>query len=211
MSLIQRRSALLSVAPEVVAGSGWLRASTHGFWVALSLFSYRRELHVDANRELITLRERRMWFLTREQRVSFAEVDHIAYGFGDWATSSLTTVESGRLTLRGGDSVERFHVALVLKTGERWPLFAFVGDGERMTGVVGVLTGDSVFDFTGEQEAESYNFVKQLQQLTGLSLGPPLPGNIDYRGQKCSSCGHANVPRARCLYCGAAVTASERA
>jgi hypothetical protein len=209
MSLIHRRSRLLSLAPKVLAGNGWLRASTHGFWVALSLFSYKRELHVDAKRELITLKERWCW-QTTENRVSFAVIDHIEYGFGDWATSFFTAVQSGRYALRGADSVERFYVALVLKTGQSLPLFVFVGDGERMTGLAGVLMGDGIVDFSGEQESESLLFVKQLQQLTRLQLGPALPGNLERRGQKCSSCGHANAARARCLYCGAQLAAVER-
>jgi len=208
MSLIQRRWARLSLAPEVLAGNGWLRARTHGFWVALSLFSYRRELHVDAKRQLFTLRERRFWS-TSTLEVSFGAVAHIEYGFDDWTTSAISSVESGRFTLRGADSVERFRVALVLKTGTRVPLFAFVGDGERMTGVAGVLMGDSVVDFTGEQETESLAFVKQLQRLTGLSLGPQLADNIDRGSNQCSSCGQANVPRPRCLYCGAPLADGE--
>lgn len=204
MSLVHCRSRLLGVAPEVIVHDGLLIARTNDVWTALSLFSYRRELYVDARRSRIMLRERRFW-RTRETRLDFDAVDHVEYGYGSFSTSFFTTVQSGRLSLQSADSLERFRVALVLKNGERLPLFSFVGDGERMTGGLGVLLGDSLVDFSGEQEAESYRFVRHLQRLTGFRLGPALAAGLEAGRQKCPSCGHENAPRARCLYCGAAL------
>jgi hypothetical protein len=207
MSLIHRRSRLLSVAPSLTLAEDWLRATTNDVWVVLSLFSYRRQVHVDARTRRITVRERRFW-RTRETRVDVDAVAHIEYGFASLGTSFFGTYSSGRATLQSADTVERFHVGLLLKDGRRLPLFSFVGDGERMNGLLGVLLGDSIVDFSGEQEEDSYAFVKALQDLTGLQLGPALPGGVEHRGPKCPSCGHANVPRARCLYCGAALASS---
>lgn len=204
MSLLRHRSRLLSVAPSLTLGEHWLRAVTNVAWVVLSLFSYRRELHVDARTRRITLRERRLWSTT-VTRVDFDAIDHIEYGYTDLTTSLFTSVDAWRLSLQSADNIEHFRVGLKLKDGRQLPLFSFIGDGEKMNGLLGVLMGDSLIDFTGEQEDDSYAFVKALQDVTALQLGPPLPGGLDRRGQKCSSCGHVNVPRARCLYCGAAI------
>ncbi len=205
MSIVHRRSRLLSVTPTLTLAEDWLHASTSPLWVALSLGSYRRQLHVDARTGRIIVRERRYW-LTRETRLAFGDVAHIEYGFASTSTSFFGTYSAGRATLQSADSIERFHIGLVLKDGRQLPLFSFVGDGEKMNGLLGVLLGDSIIDFSGEQEDDSYAFVKALQDLTGLQLGPALPGGVEQRGPKCPSCGHANVPRARCLYCGASIT-----
>ena len=203
MSLVGRRSALLSIAPQLVTGEHWMLASTSRMWTALTLFSYRRELRVDARKERIIIDERRLW-RTRRTELRFEEVDHISYHYGELPTSFFSTFAARSYTLQTADAVEQFEVELVLKSGEQLPLFSFVGDGERMTGWLGVAMGDSVLDFQGEQEAESLTFVRELERLTRLPLGPALPAGVERRaGPPCPECGQANVPRARCLYCGA--------
>jgi hypothetical protein len=131
-------------------------------------------------------------------------VDHISYHYRDLPTSFFSTFRARSYTLQAADTLEHFEVELVLKNDEHLPLFSFVGDGERMTGLLGVAMGDSLVDFQGEQEAESLRFVRELERLTRLPLGPALPRGVERRaGPPCPGCGQANVPRARCLYCGA--------
>ena len=203
MSLIGGRSRLLSLAPHVIVGETWLLAKTHGLWVALSLLSYRRQLHVDARTRKISWSERRLW-RTRRIQLGFDAIDHIEYAYSELPTSFFSGILAGRLSVHRADSMERFQVNLVLEDEQRLPLFSFLGEGSKMTGLVGALLGDDLVDLEGNQEEESYGFVKQLQRLTQLRLGSALPHALAQRlSAKCNKCGQANVPRARCLYCGA--------
>lgn len=193
---------MFSVAPRVVVGQRWLTARTHRLWSLMSLFSYQRELWVDAGQRQIRLRER-IWWRTRETRLSIDAVDHIEYRYFGLSTSFFTSFGGGRLTTETADRVDRFKVGLVLKSGECLPLFTFIGEGAAATGVMGTLLGDGWLDMEGQQEQESRGFVDHLMRLTKLGLGPSLPRQVaERRGTRCSQCGQLNAPRGRCLYCG---------
>jgi len=208
VSIIHWRTGLLSLGPHFVATDTWLMARTHRFWTALSLFSYERVLRVDATSRLIALRERRGW-RTRWTQLSIDEVDHIAYGYHSITTDLSTTSRNGRLGIDTADQVDNYSIELVLKVGDPVPLFSFIGEGATMSGVLGVLMGDSLIDFEGKQDEESRVFVRQLMRVTGLGLGPSLPQELaDRRGTRCPRCNQLNVPRTSCLYCGAELAAA---
>jgi hypothetical protein len=204
MSYIGWRSRLLSVAPRVVTGTGWMLASTHPLWVLLSFGSYRRQLHVDGNQQRLWLRERAFW-RTRVTQIAFDTIDHIEYVYQGMGTSFIWTSNAGRLGVRTADNLERFGVSLKLKNGESLQLFSFLGEGAVFTGVSGALLGDSWVDLEGAQEDESRAFVTELQRLTSLRLGPAL---LQPDGPRCAACGRANARRSKCLYCGATLSGS---
>jgi hypothetical protein len=175
-----------SIAPYVVVGQRWLMARTHRIWLLLSLFSYQRELWVDAGQRQVRVRER----------------------YFGLPTSFFTYYRAGRMTAETGDRVDRFVVGLALKSGEHLPLFTFMGEGAVATGALGTLLGDDWLDMEGQQEHETRGFVERLMRLTKLGLNPSLPRQAAERlGSRCPQCGQLNAPRARCLYCGAALEA----
>ena len=51
--------------------------------------------------------------------------------------------------------------------------FAFRGDGHGMTGVSGVLLGDSAIDTGGDQADASLSYVDLIQNYTGKTLSRP--------------------------------------
>ena len=206
MSIVKLNAPGLSIAPHVVAGQHWLAARTHRLWSLLSLFSYQREVWVDARQRQVRLRERK-WWKTRDRRLSFDELDHIEYRYVGLPTAFFPYLRRYRqTTLETADRMDRFLVSLALKSGEHLPLFTFVGEGSVSTGLVGTLMGDSWLDLEGRQEEQARSFVDHLTRLTQLGLGPSLPRQAaERRGMRCFRCGQLNAPRARCLYCGAAL------
>jgi hypothetical protein len=207
MSIVKVSSGALSLAPHVVIGQNWLTARTHRLWELLSLFSFQRVLWVDAGQRQVRLRERR-WWKTRETRLSIDAIDHIEYRYLGLPTSFFTSYRAGRMTAETGDRLDRFVVGLVLKSGEHVPLFTFIGEGAVTTGTLGALLGDDWLDMEGKQEQEARGFVEHLMRLTKLGLNPSLPRQAaERRGTRCPQCGQLNAPRARCLYCGAALQA----
>ncbi|HTV17622.1 MAG TPA: hypothetical protein VMG12_03100 [Polyangiaceae bacterium] len=206
MSIVKLNAPGLSIAPHVVVGQNWLSARTHRLWSLLSLFSYQRELWVDAGQRRVRLRERK-WWKTREMQLGIDAIDHIDYRYIGLPTAFYPHVQRYRqTTLETADRMDRFQIALVLKSGEHLPLFTFIGEGSVSTGLVGTLLGDSWLDLEGKQEEQARGFVEHLMRLTQLGLGPSLPRQAaERRGMRCFQCGQTNAPRARCLYCGAAL------
>jgi hypothetical protein len=49
-------------------------------------------------------------------------------------------------------------------------LISFRGAGSAHTGALGVLMGDSVVDFQGDQGSRSLGFIDALQAFTGIGL-----------------------------------------
>jgi hypothetical protein len=207
VSIVKWSSGAFSIAPYVVVGQRWLMARTHRLWSLLSLFSYQRVLWVDAGQRQLRLLER-SWWKTRETRLSVDAIDHIEYGYFGLPTSFITNYRAGRMMADTSDRVDRFVVGLALKNGEHLPLFTFIGEGASMTGALGTLIGDDWLDMEGQQEQEARGFVEHLMRLTKLGLNPTLPRQAaERRGTRCPECGQLNAPRARCLYCGAALEA----
>lgn len=208
MSILKLSTSALSIVPHVVVGQNWLTARTHRLWSLLSLLSYRRELWVDQNQRRLRLRERR-WWRALETEIAVDAIDHIEYQYKGFATSFFFAPHAGRLGAQAADGIDRYVVRLVLKNGDRLPLFTFIGEGARMTGAVGALLGDGWLDAEGKQEEEARGFVQQLMRLTKLGLGPSLPRQVaERRGTRCPRCSQLNAPRVRCLYCGAALEAA---
>jgi hypothetical protein len=96
---------------------------------------------------------------------------------GELPTSIFSTFAAWRHTLRAGDTLEHFQVKLVLKSEEHLPLFWFAGDGERMTGLIGVLMGDSVLDF----QAHRATLPRVQPSKRATSALPILRGSADGR------------------------------
>jgi len=206
VSIVKLNAPGLSISPHVVVGQHWLSARTHRLWSLLSLFSYQRELWVDAGQRRVRVRERK-WWKTRETLVSIDAIEHIDYRYIGLPTAFFAHVRRyNQTTLETADRMDRFQVSLVLKSGEHLPLFTFIGEGAVSTGIVGSLLGDSWLDLEGKQEEQARTFVEHLMRLTQLGLGPSLPQQAaERRGMRCFQCGQVNAPRPRCLYCGAAL------
>jgi len=109
------------------------------------------------------------------------------------------------------DSVESYTVGLKMKDTEELPLFSFRGEGANMTGIGGVLMGDDLVDFEGDQEDTSRAFLDLMKQTLSLGLGAAKPALRDAKGAEwaCTECHRAGPARpSRCLYCGGDVKAN---
>lgn len=156
------RSPYLSLAPRVRRHGLQLWASTSLLVRVLTLWSYGRHVHVDAEARYVFLLERKLWVLTSTQLVRFRDIAHVSYRFVSVPT---TWHWLGRVE----DTFESFSVSLKLHDGRSVLLARFVGEGAA--GDLGTLVlGDDLWDFEGAQEDESRLFVAQLCELTGADL-----------------------------------------
>lgn len=210
MSLVELRSPLLSIAPRVwIEDDEVLCARTSRVWQALSLGSYSREVRFDRKRQQITLRTRFAFLAHSERLIPYARLARIEYRYGSlgtgfvwggWSALSLR----GRPIAHASDSVEWFTIELVLQNPhERVEALFFSGEGAKLTGAWGVLMGDSVVDFAGDQERESRDVFELIERFTGVGPSGRIAGAKRGDGRACSVCGYPlGAGDARCSYCG---------
>jgi len=165
----------------------------------LTLFFSGVYLHVDRRARYLFLDRRYFWFFKRSRAIAFAQIDRIEYGFD-------STVTKYGYQGQALDQVETFTVEIVLKEGdEHIPLFRFRGLGAVSTGLTGLMQGDDLVDYEGDQERKSLAFVQALKDFLGVPLGKAVPQLTDESGTKysCGQCGRPGPPRqGDCLYCG---------
>lgn len=105
------------------------------------------------------------------------------------------------------DSVGWFEVSLAIEhRTDPLKLFRFFGEGSEMTGMVGAIFGDTFYDFEGDQEVASRDFVTHLSRLIGIPLRTQLEQKVsDIVGSRVAACPHCGRPVSpsvtRCVYC----------
>lgn len=163
MSLVTVKTSAAATGPTVWMEGPVLCARTSLVWQVLSLGAYRKQVEVDPRARTVTILRRVLWLLSFERVVPFDEISHIEYRFASMATS-------WSLWIGARDAVESFSISLALGDRSEISLFSFAGEGARMTGVRGVLFGDSVVDFEGDQKDRSLGYLEALMELTGKGL-----------------------------------------
>lgn len=170
---------------------------------ALSLFAFDRTLRVDGDTRVLTIVERRWWFMRRMRRVPFERIAYVEYRYGSMGSAWGLTVRG----IRRLDTVDVFSVSLALDRGrESLSLFTFIGSGAASSAEDTVLFGGGgPVDWHGDQEDASRRFVEELTALLGVPLGSPASSaSAATAGRRCDGCGRRLVePPRRCLYCGA--------
>ncbi len=191
------RSRAFSFRPRIERRGGGLSLGTPWLVQLLTLFAYRRDVHVGAATQGIVVVERTFWFRRLVRVIRFRDVRRVTYSFERLRTS-------WDLFGRAHDQLELFAVGLELHgTGEVVPLARFVGEGAR--GDISTwLLGDDLVDFAGTQEDESRVLVTELCRRIGVGLGPDEHGALRRTGPEwlCGGCGRRVAPRPKCLYCG---------
>lgn len=204
MSFYEVRFPLLTLSPRLWGDEDYVHCRTHLLISAATLFAYSRTVSVDRKKRVVAIHRRTWWGLRRVRReIPFSRIDHIEYDFDDYPINGSWFVIT--------DQVDRFTVSLALREPqEQVALASFWGDGAVMTGLNGVLLGDSIFDLVGDQANVSLAFVRALQGLLRVPLGTPVPHGVDRNGARyrCAACGRNSPPtRQKCQYCGGAVAA----
>ena len=172
IKLLLRGSPLLSIAPRVAAGPGWLIATSSFPAMLLSLFSYSRAVCVDSDARQVHVRSRYLWFCRWHKVVRFDEVEKILYFLSD--LSPATTIGAT------GDTIDRFKVQLRLHDGSDVHLTSFVGAGTFQRGwdtwwflPDWLFTLERTFDMSGAQAIQSREFLDRLQRLLQVPVGRP--------------------------------------
>ena len=219
MSLVVSRFEDLSICPELRFKNDILHARTPFKVRLLSLGAYDREVEVHPKAGYVFLKRRRWWGEYEKHTIPFRKIAYVDYKFSrlprTFAVSGVRAPAGHRTdaTSPVADQFECFTVSLVLteiqdqesKRSKRITLFRFLGEGSAITGLRGVLFGDTILDFAGVQEEESRVFAEALAELIGVPLGKPSPepGDLFEEVAKCSACARDNAPHLKtCLYCG---------
>ncbi|MCF6314594.1 MAG: hypothetical protein L3J39_19255 [Verrucomicrobiales bacterium] len=200
MSLYEEQSRLLTIRPRIKKTGGITTVSNSFILRLLTLFLYLRNVRIDENYKLITIREKWFWLRAHETVVPFDAVSHIDYDYASSGTSWGLSFQNFEGYERH-DSVERFMVKIVTHNNDKHDICAFRGEGAEMTGWSGVLLGgDKAYDFSGTQAEESQVFVSYLCELLNVPIGKPF----DSSGLmvECKNCGReTSKAREKCLYC----------
>lgn len=163
MSLISISSPFSSLAPKVWVEDECLIARTSLVSQIFMLGSAARRVTVDPRDDTITIESRALWLWHREETLHFADISHFEYRYGSLSTSwdLLGNVH---------DSLESYSVTATLHDRSEVFLIAFRGAGSVTTGVTGVLMGDSIVDYEGDQASSSLSYIDSLQAFTGIGL-----------------------------------------
>jgi hypothetical protein len=163
VSLVTVTSSASSLSPRVWVEDERLVAETSTLSQVLLLGSSKRRVVVDPRADTLTLYTRGFWLFRRTVTLRFSDISHFEYRFGSVATGwdVLGNVH---------DSLESYSVSAALYHGEEVYLISFRGAGAAQTGVLGVLMGDSLVDFQGDQGSRSLGFIDALQAFTGIGL-----------------------------------------
>lgn len=206
MSSIRVTLPFLAVKPRVRKRDGALTARASLFLRTISLFAYDRYLRVDIESQLIWFLTRRWWLLTTVDAVHFPQAKYVIYKYTCIPTSYGFVPE-----VDVTDSVGWFDVALAIEhRTDPLKLFRFFGESSEMTGAVGAIFGDDPYDFEGDQEIASRDFVTHLTRLIGIPLRTELEKQVsDIVGSRMVSCPHCGRPVSpvvtRCVYCARSI------
>lgn len=194
----------LAIKPTVRFRQGVLTARTSFLLRLTSLFAYDRHLVVDKSRKQVRLRIRRYWRIHQDQQFPFDAVRFIQYKFGRLPTRFGYVIHGAAVT----NSVSWFTVALAMKDRtDPVFLFRFIGEGSGMTGVDGMLGGDTLLDLEGKQEDLSRDFVGLLSRCLGVPVATDLQQEVVDAMKStlhpCPVCKRRISRTApRCVYCG---------
>jgi hypothetical protein len=164
------RSRFLAICPVIKDQDNKLIAYTSYAGWLLSLTLNYRHVVVDAQRQVVVIRQRLFWFFNRTKTIRFGHIQAIDYEYEDW----------GPFTSLGltGDSKDCFSVKLRLVDDTEVHLFNFLGEGGLELGVLNPLFSfrwylAKVFlSFCGSQEDASRKFVDRLEKLIGVRVAP---------------------------------------
>ncbi|MEO1530335.1 MAG: hypothetical protein AAFX06_33520 [Planctomycetota bacterium] len=139
-------------------------------WLVRFLFagSIYRKVVVDPADASVVINSRYLWFIRRERRIAFADIQAVTYGYEDMAVDSYVSYAHNRH--------DWFTVGFRLRDDTEFHLFDFVGDGGFTNN--GPLPDwcyweEFTFDIVGGQEKRSRAFVELLATLIGVSVVPP--------------------------------------
>jgi hypothetical protein len=160
---------LFSICPRVRKRKGKLVACTALRLRILTLGALYREVVIDPRQQVVRLRRRYFWFWRRAERIPFALVTAVTYGYsgtggaGDWWRGATDTKDAFSVGLRL-DGLEEIH------------LFWFLGDGPFTN--YGPLPdwlywNEYLYDPRGMQETESRAYAEALSRLIGVPVTPP--------------------------------------
>lgn len=168
------------------------------------LFAACRKVECDQSKREIRIKSRKWWFIIKSSSIPFSTIEYIDRDKYEMP-SSFGFAPGG---YGYHDTFEFINVCAV--TNERHemvPLFQFWGDGSENTGWTGVIFGDDVIDFHGDQENAAINFAQLIAKATGTRVGISreviIPTNENGKKIYCVQCNHQLAPHVtRCIYCG---------
>ncbi|MFC1617444.1 hypothetical protein ACFL2K_04410 [Candidatus Margulisiibacteriota bacterium] len=201
MSLTNIQLSFLSIKPVVIVNNRFIIIKKSFFQKLFGLFlkNYKTEIDFLLNR--ITHTETSYFFFNKKVIRSFKKLSHIDYSKKDFATSWGACHTNSGMSSMDFDSVSIFHVYLFFKDNSQIKLGSYFGEGARNTGWLGVLLGDSIIDFSGNQREKSHSLVLLLSKRLKIPIGRQL--DLSHLETKCPYCKHIIGKKSKkCLYCG---------
>lgn len=169
MSLSTVVTNLLALKPKIWIEGTRLYAASSIAGRVLSLFSRYRKVIVDRKKKFVYISTKKFWVFESVKVIPFSNIERIDYSYFDIATRWIP------YAYETTDQVECFTVSLCLiQPEEKVKLFSFIGEGAVETGWIGVLQGDEIVDFCGDQAPSSRNYVNLLMKFTGKFLTPHI-------------------------------------
>lgn len=169
MSLIRITSKYFTIAPRVYFKRESLHLETPLWLAGLLLFLRLRHIEIDKKRKYVQVSTRWFWFFNVVRLIPFRHIKCVYYDYEEVPNSGVLYHGFAMAT----DSLEDYRIGLVLNhpDDERVYLFRVAGEGAKMTGLFGVLLGDSPVDLQGNQQQQSLGLASLLSKFLGVPLG----------------------------------------
>lgn len=150
----------LGLKPNVLVSDKCIQAKSGFLQKLFYLFSCNRRVTFHREKKMIEAHKKTWWLKKRSDFITYESVAEVNFEFGGWNDFGWDFWQ---------DHYEKIWIVLVVKdTGNEFPIICFEGEGSKETGFMGVLLGDAIFDFRGNQgkkASEFYTIVKDELNL----------------------------------------------
>ncbi|MBU2709566.1 hypothetical protein [Zooshikella harenae] len=197
MSLVSYNSSLFSFSPTIEVDEDLITIKSSKALQLLTLFLLIESVIIDRKNKKVIIFHRFCYFFTSKIIIAFAEIDYLDYSFSDFATGWGLSLDEGGITKT--DTIEKYTLSVSTKQGEKYKLCSFSGEGAKMTGLLGVLTGDDLIDFSGTQGEESRQLAFAFCKIFDVPLGKQFEFSNSTVCPNCSRKISNQIKR--CYYC----------
>lgn len=163
MSFFTITSSLLSICPKLWWEGEQLHSRSSLKALIPTFFLFYKHVIVCPHEQVITIRRCWLWFIRWTKTIPFNRIERIDYDVSSLSTSWTWFGETA-------DEVDEYKVGVLTHDGRRIKLWSFIGEGSAETGFWGVMMGDSVIDYSGNQGSASLQFAEALCHVTGKTL-----------------------------------------
>ncbi len=195
MSLVSYTSSLFSLSPTIKIDEDLITIKGSKAIHLLTLFLLLESVTINRKARNVIISHRFCYFFKSKTVIAFDEIDYLDYSFSDFATCWGISLDEGGISKT--DTIEKYTLSISANRGEKYKLCSFSGEGAKMIGLLGVLTGDDFIDFSGTQGEDSRQLALAFCKIFDVPLGKQFEFS---NTTTCPNCKRKISNKIKCCY-----------